>query len=379
MISLLTMALLAGSTELIARGMFTYTKTEAEDCMVLNDPSTGTRGIPGCEVWEKKGENQPVEYRFNRSGYRAEENFGPKSPGTYRIVMVGSSYAFGMRVQMREALATLLPAELSQVTGRRVELFDEAMAGMGGGPHSVALRFDDALTVEPDMILWMLTPWDIQQGAAMLPTGDQIPVKGGSTISRAWRRIKAAFTARSSTSAIDEIFSLTRTATLLRHFLYQSQSQYVKSFLIGPAGGPQFLSTKPSAEYENQLRECEFYASQIEARAAAAGVPLVAVLVPDRAQAAMISMGEWQENYDPYKLDHELRAIVLKHGGIYIDILPDFRTVPNPEQYYFPVDGHLDAQGNAIVSGMVAKALTSGAVPALRVTPQPQAAIKPGR
>src|ERR1039458_5599348 len=114
MISLLTMALLAGSTELIARGMFTYTKTEAEDCMVLNDPSTGTRGIPGCEVWEKKGENQPVEYRFNRSGYRAEENFGPKSPGTYRIVMVGSSYAFGMRVEMREALAALLPAELSQ-------------------------------------------------------------------------------------------------------------------------------------------------------------------------------------------------------------------------------------------------------------------------
>ena len=73
----------------------------------------------------------------------------------------------------------------------------------------------------------------------------------------------------------------------------------------------------------------------MEERAKSRGCALCGVfLVPTRAQAAMISMGEWPAGYDPYKLDDELRAIVTSHGGIYIDILPDFRNIPNPEQYY---------------------------------------------
>ncbi len=54
-----------------------------------------------------------------------------------------------------------------------------------------------------------------------------------------------------------------------------------------------------------------------------------------------------------------------KHGGIYVDILHDFRSVPNPEQYYYPVDGHIDADAHRMISVMLAKELTSGAVPSL--------------
>jgi hypothetical protein len=98
------------------------------------------------------------------------------------------------------------------------------------------------------------------------------------------------------------------------------------------------------------------------------------VLLPNRAQAAMISMGEWPAGYDPYKLDAELRSIVTSHGGIYIDILPDFRAIPNPEQHYLPVDSHPDAGGHAIIAAMLAKELTGGAVPALKVPAQNQVA-----
>jgi len=102
------------------------------------------------------------------------------------------------------------------------------------------------------------------------------------------------------------------------------------------------------------------------------------VLVPNRAQAAMISMGEWPVGFDPYRLDHELDSIITSHGGIYNEILPDFRTIPNPERYYYPLDGHLDAGGNAIIAGFLAKEL-SGAVPELRGAVQPQAALEKGR
>jgi hypothetical protein len=120
------------------------------------------------------------------------------------------------------------------------------------------------------------------------------------------------------------------------------------------------------------LHEFDYYVGEIEARARAAGVPLVVVLVPDRAQAAMISMGEWPAGYDPYKLGEEVRTIVVSHGGTYIDILPDFRNIPNPEQYYLPVDGHPNAEGHAIIAGLLARELTSGAIPELRVHPPAQ-------
>jgi hypothetical protein len=169
------------------------------------------------------------------------------------------------------------------------------------------------------------------------------------------------------------------TTHMLCHYLYQSQSQYVKSYLVAGNESSGFLMAKPSAAWQSRLRQFDIYIADLEERARAAGVPLVVVMVPNRAQAAMISMGEWPAGYDPYKLDDELRSIITSHGGTYIDILPDFRDIPNPEQGYFPVDGHPNAGGHAIVSRLLAKELTSGVIPALRVTTQPRTAPERGR
>lgn len=55
-------------------------------------------------------------------------------------------------------------------------------------------------------------------------------------------------------------------------------------------------------------------------------------------------------------------------------MLPSFRTIPNPEQYFYPVNGHPDTRGNALIAKLLADNLTSGPVPGLRAAPQPQAA-----
>jgi hypothetical protein len=43
------------------------------------------------------------------------------------------------------------------------------------------------------------------------------------------------------------------------------------------------------------------------------------------------------------------------------------------------VDGHLNADGNAMISKMLAKELTSGAIPALSATGQTQPAFEKGK
>jgi len=93
----------------------------------------------------------------------------------------------------------------------------------------------------------------------------------------------------------------------------------------------------------------------------------------------MISMGEWPEGFDPYKLDRELRTIVTSHGGTYIDILSDFRTIPNPERAFFPWNPHPNADGHAIIADLLTKRLTSGTISALKVTSQTQAEFEKGK
>ena len=125
----------------------------------INDPSYGVRGIPNCVVWEKIPEGKLIEYRFNGSGYRNNADFGPKSPGTYRIVIVGTSVAAGFRVAQEQTIAALLPAELSRLTGRKVEIYNE---GLPLRPSSsIARNFNEVLAADPDMILWIVSPLDI--------------------------------------------------------------------------------------------------------------------------------------------------------------------------------------------------------------------------
>jgi hypothetical protein len=370
LLSLLTICLMAVLAETIARKAFPEGVSDLHlaACTVHNDTPSGAHATPNTVCWEKLPEGQLAQYRFNSCGDRSAEECGPKPPGIYRIVVTGSSLALGRYVQRESTFAALLPIELSQKTGRTVELYNESM--MQGFPISTALRFNEILAAQPDMVLWVLTPLDLENTPAEMNASLPLPLPESAgrahSMQRLWYLLRIAYASNSIANMIRTHFNRTRTALLLRHILYESQSRYVTSFLMGGADA-DFLRTKPSAEWPNKLQEFNDDTGEVVSRAEAAGVPLVAVLLPNRAQAAMISMGAWPDGYDPYKLGDEIRTIVTSRGGTYIDILPDFRNIPNPERYYFPVDGHPDADGHRIISELLAKELTSGAVPALRV------------
>lgn len=65
MIGMPTIYVLAVSKDGIARRVFSVSTTLMANCMVLNDPSTGARGIPNSACWETFPESQPLEYKFN--------------------------------------------------------------------------------------------------------------------------------------------------------------------------------------------------------------------------------------------------------------------------------------------------------------------------
>jgi hypothetical protein len=388
LLGLLTICLLVGTTELMARRMFPVSTitTLGEDCIIFNDYSTGPRGIPNCARWEKFIDTELTEYRFNSCGHRAGMECRPKAPGTYRIVLLGDSVAMGLRVPMEQTFAALLPAELSRRTGRKIEVYDEGIPWRP--PHILALHFEEVLAAKPDMVLWILTPANVGDESNLLleawraaqtaKAGDSAPGKSAGFLAVAAYRVKTALASNPIMVAIRELRGRQSSGSLLRHLLnkIQPESQYVKSYLMR-GDDAEFLKAEPSPAYQTDLKQFESYAAEMEAKARAANVPLVAVLLPNHAQLAMISAGEWPAGYDPYKFDDELRVSVVRHGGIYLDILPGLRGIPHPEQYYYEFDGHPNAKGHAVFTKLLANVLTSGGVPALSVSTRQQSALEP--
>jgi hypothetical protein len=159
----------------------------------------------------------------------------------------------------------------------------------------------------------------------------------------------------------------------LKYFLLktQTQDQFVTSYLRNEDDA-EFLKAKSSAKWQRLLGNFQNDAEEFERQADAAGVPFAAVLVPNRAQAAMLSMGDWPEGYDPYKLDNELRTIIVSHGGTYLDILPALSRLPDTEQDYFSLDGHPNSEGHAMISRLLSKELANSLLPALTARAQAQ-------
>jgi hypothetical protein len=364
-VGLLTIAVLAGATEMAARWAFPTWSQGLLDCFPKDNPTGDLPVHPNCTCSERITESKyTVEYKFNSLGNRENHELEPKKPGTYRIVLIGSSMTMGLFVPKERTFAALLPEQLSQATGRKIEVYNEAPGGkFRGGTYptrdSVA-QFDKVLAAQPDMILWVITPWDaVNAGfnAAAAPAAPTGPAPQRTLADR-----------------LNYRWELTRSSIVLKHLLLanDSQDEYVRSYLRNEdfAG---FLRAAPGPKWDAELKAFDDDVTQIQAKAQAAGVPFVAVLVPNRAQAAMISEGKWPEGYDPYKLDHALRDVVVRNGGTYLDILPDYSTIPSPEQNYFPVDGHPDSDGHAVIAKLLTRELSakfkSGAIPAAKPDP----------
>jgi hypothetical protein len=270
-LSLLTAGAIVGGTVLGAKHLFKVSDTSVLSCLVLTDPTTGTRGIPNTVCRQKSFESDLTEFKFNNCGDRTMLNCGPKPPGTYRVVMVGSSFAEGVWVPMDKTFAALLPAELSSITGRKVQVYDEAINW--GTPHVVDLRLNKVLAAEPDMILWPLTPWDIENAPLVIPYVPSFEaaktkaanIKREGRLERLHNKLTSlgvAGAVRLGWSRLLDAFQQTETGQLLQHYFYKSQTQYLKHYLM-QGESAAFLRTDLSPTLRENLASFDNYVGDL--------------------------------------------------------------------------------------------------------------------
>jgi hypothetical protein len=374
-VGLVTIVVLVAATELLARFFFPASTAEIAHCFSFRNSDEGVQGIPNCVCHDKRAdEPQIVEYRLNPCGHRSELACGSKPPATYRIVLVGSSIAFGPGVRREATYSATLPVELSRLTGRNVDLYNEGT--FGALPfHNMASHFDEIQAARPDMILWIIGVYDVESKA----TQEQANLIAAQSLRPAtekasfWDRITDALEPHALKTEILEALSKPRAAVVFRAFVSQHESEkdFLSSYLANRDLEAGFLKARPSEHWIQNESVFAAYARDVAQQAQAAHIPLVAVFAPNAAQAEMISLGASSPDYDPYRLDQELQSVFTRNGGTFIDILPDFRSVQNPRQYFFPVDGHPNARGHALLERMLAGEMSK--LPSVTVAPQKNA------
>src|ERR1035441_3781848 len=64
-LALFTIVVLIAASEMFARKNFVDAETHLAPCLVLNDISTGVRGVPNSRCFAKGSESAWAEYKFN--------------------------------------------------------------------------------------------------------------------------------------------------------------------------------------------------------------------------------------------------------------------------------------------------------------------------
>jgi lysophospholipase L1-like esterase len=99
-------------------------------------------------------------YETNSAGFRGRERTLEKPPGTFRIALIGDSFAMGWNVGEADTYAARLEAALS-AQGTPVEVLNFGLAGLDAVAsverfHALALRYD------PDLVIYGFTLNDLE-------------------------------------------------------------------------------------------------------------------------------------------------------------------------------------------------------------------------
>jgi hypothetical protein len=122
------------------------------------DDLRGVALVAGKEGWYKK--EGKAYLRINSLGYRDSEHEIAKPAGTYRIAVLGDSFAEARQVAQEDAFWSLLGHDLGTcpgLGGKKVEVLNFGVGGYGTAQELLTLR-KDALRFSPDLVLLAFYP-----------------------------------------------------------------------------------------------------------------------------------------------------------------------------------------------------------------------------
>ena len=321
---------------------------------------------------------------LNSRGFLSPEYTEQKAEGTYRVVAIGDSFTFKAGgVPFAAQWTTLLQQRLEQRMGRKVEMINLGMAGVGP-------RFEHRM--------WQLEGRRLAPDLVVLGlfVGNDFTDEDGAQL--------AGISASQSTS-FDSVLRLSYTIRLVRNLWLLKHAELESTALREqhlapqadasserhggyedpgyPAVFPNRLPPFTEEAYSNMLgwlmslnlrsnragfeRSFDSVAQvlrELAAEVQAAGSHLVVVVMPSEFQVdtdvrdQVLARGKTRvEDYDFDEAQRELAAFFVREGIDFVDLLPAFRERGASIRLYRLRDTHWNLTGNALAAEQIAEHL----------------------
>jgi len=117
------------------------------------DSHLGVRLVPNAEGWWR--EEGATYLKINSAGFRDREHSKSKPAGTFRIAVLGDSYAEARQVSMEATFWSIMEKRLAacaNLNGKRIEVLNFGVSGYGTAQELIMLR-REVWAYSPDLVL----------------------------------------------------------------------------------------------------------------------------------------------------------------------------------------------------------------------------------
>jgi hypothetical protein len=174
----------------------------------------------------------------------------------------------------------------------------------------------------------------------------------------------AAQPAVSPLNRLEHLMIQSRTLLVAQHFVFQNRETFIRAYLMY-GDKADYLRQPLTPIWQQRFADLDLTIGDIANRLHAAGVPLMIVAVPSRAEAALLSSSQLPAHVDPFAFGREIQTIASKHSAGYVDLMGPFSRIPNAENLYYVVDGHVTTEGHKVIADELVQKLQDGSVPAI--------------
>lgn len=280
---------------------------------------------------------------------------GPKLPGHIRVALLGSSTSLGQNIPNEKTFAQRAALDLSRESGHPVEIENLGFEGLS--PLLSYRRLNEALSLHPDLVIYPITPFDLEQKmdpSQLAARNDPRPPT------------KAAVRYPMSPMVwVRDRLKESRALLVAQHFLFSNAQTYL-SMYMNYGDKADILRIPLSQAWQQRFSDLDLIIADMSARLRQARVPLVLMAIPTRSEAALANRSARFPHTDAFAFSHEIGAIAARHGAVFVDGVSDFSHVPESENFFYIVDGHLDADGQALLARALVRKCLDGSLATFR-------------